>query len=138
MLLQYISDDFLSAVVRNSTGLLSGCLNLLWKEHLTTSSYTSLQILMNVSMVHIAVTHKRLVLTQTEAIVVLVKQDSLAMVQCAQVYKVSNYNKRVRLFAVNRSSVFANGALFFRNCVSKSAVTFHIGFKGILVESILD
>ena len=43
------------------------------------------QILMNVKTVHITVTHKRLVLTQTEAIVVLVKQDSLAMVQCVQV-----------------------------------------------------
>ena len=40
---------------------------------------------MNVSTVHITVTRKRLVLTQTEAIVVFVKQDSLGMVQCAQV-----------------------------------------------------
>ena len=40
---------------------------------------------MNVSVVHIIVTHKRLVLTQTEAIVVLVQQDSLAMVHRVQV-----------------------------------------------------
>ena len=40
---------------------------------------------MNVKTGHITVTDKRLVLTQTEAIVVLVKQDSLAMEQHAQV-----------------------------------------------------
>ena len=40
---------------------------------------------MNVLTFHITVTQKRLVLTQTEAIVVLVTQDSLAMVQCVQV-----------------------------------------------------
>ena len=34
---------------------------------------------------HIAVTHKQLVPTQTEVIIVLVRRDSLAMVQCAQV-----------------------------------------------------
>ena len=42
-------------------------------------------MLTNVSTVHIIVMHKRLVLTQTEAIVVLVKQDLLAMVQRVQV-----------------------------------------------------
>ena len=43
------------------------------------------QILMNVKTMCITVTHKRLVLIQTEAIVVLVKQDSPEMVQCVQV-----------------------------------------------------
>ena len=43
------------------------------------------QILMNVNMVRIVVTNKRLVQTQTEAIAVLVKQDSLGMVLCAGV-----------------------------------------------------
>ena len=46
------------------------------------------QILMNVKTVHIPVTHKRLVLTQMEAIVVLVKKDSLAMVKSVQVCSV--------------------------------------------------
>ena len=43
------------------------------------------QILMNVNMARIVVTDMRLVLTQTEAIAVLVKQDSLGMVLCAGV-----------------------------------------------------
>ena len=44
---------------------------------------------MNVSTIRIVVTDKRLVLIQMEAIVVLVKQDSLAMVHCAQVRNIS-------------------------------------------------
>ena len=40
---------------------------------------------MNVSTDHMAVTQKRYVLTQREAIVVLVRQDSLALVECVQV-----------------------------------------------------
>ena len=57
--------------------------------------HLSKQISMNVSTLYITVTHKRLVLTHTEAIVVLVKQDSLAMVQCVQV---CNINLRLVFF----------------------------------------
>ena len=71
---------------------------LLLSQLLMIVDFLSVQILMNVSTVHIAVTHKRLVLTQTEATAVLVKQDSLAMVLCAQVC-----NIRVPLLLIWRS-----------------------------------
>ena len=51
---------------------------------------------MNVKTVHIIVMHWRLVVTRTEALVVLVKLDTLEMVQCVQVC--SLWKEAVSLF----------------------------------------
>ena len=58
-------------------------------------SFEFLQIKMNVWTVHIAVTHKQLVLTLTEVIVVLVKPVLLVMGERAQVYNINSRCSRL-------------------------------------------